>query len=138
MQPPPSPTPRSTPRRHADRAPADRESPYAVLDEAPICHLGVVLDGAPLVVPTTFGYDLSGPDTDGTLYVHGSVASRSLLEGPEAEVCVTVTLVDGLVIARSGFHHSMNYRSAVIRGRVRRVTDEAERRRALDLIVDHA
>jgi nitroimidazol reductase NimA-like FMN-containing flavoprotein (pyridoxamine 5'-phosphate oxidase superfamily) len=133
-----SPTPRSTPRRHADRALADRGPLYALLDEALICHLGVVLDGAPLVIPTSFGYDPDGPDLDGTLYLHGSVASRSLIDGAGTDVCVTVTLVDGLVVARSGFHHSMNYRSAVIRGRTRSVTDADERGRALDLIVDHA
>ncbi len=138
MHPPLSPTPRSTPKRHADRALADRQALYSVLDEALICHLGVVVDGAPLVVPTTFGYDAAGPDSGGTLYVHGSVASRTLSVGDGPEVCVTVTLLDGLVIARSGFHHSMNYRSAVVRGRARLVDGDGERRRALDLIVDHA
>ena len=133
-----SPTARSTPRRHADRARTDRSALFSVLDEALICHLGVVVDGAPLVVPTAFGYDPAGDDLDGTLYLHGSVASRSLLDGPGTEICVSVTLLDGLVLARSGFHHSMNYRSAVVRGRARAVTDDRERRRALDLIVDHA
>lgn len=103
-----------------------------------IAHLGVVIDGEPLVVPTVFGYDPFGPDTDGTLYVHGSVASRSLLESDGEPVCVTVTLLDGLVAARSAFHHSMNYRSAVVRGEARAVVDPEERRKALDLVVDHA
>jgi nitroimidazol reductase NimA-like FMN-containing flavoprotein (pyridoxamine 5'-phosphate oxidase superfamily) len=133
-----SPTSRSTPKRHAERAVDEREALYSVLDEAFICHLGVIVDGTPVVLPTAFGYDRSGPDPDGTLYLHGSVASRSLREGEGADICVTVSLLDGLVLARSGFHHSMNYRSAVIRGRARAVVSDAERRAALDLIVDHA
>jgi hypothetical protein len=133
-----SPTQRTTLRRHDERGSVERDTLYAVLDEALVCHLGVVVEGTPLVVPTAFGYDLQGPDEGGSLYLHGSVASQSLSAGAATEVCVTVTLVDGLVLARSGFHHSMNYRSAVVRGRARRVTDDAERRRALDIIVDHA
>jgi len=84
-----------------------------------------------------FGVDPDGPDRDGTLYVHGSVASRSLVEGPDQDVSVTMTVLDGIVLARSGFNHSMNYRSAVVIGRPRVVLDEAERAHALDLIVDH-
>jgi len=138
MQTPLSPTPRSTPKRHADRALTDRQALYAALDEALVCHLGVVVDGEPLVVPTAFGYDRAGSDEGGTLYLHGSVASRSLRQSENSQICVTVTLLDGLVLARSGFHHSMNYRSVVVRGRARAVSDHEERRRALDLIVDHA
>jgi nitroimidazol reductase NimA-like FMN-containing flavoprotein (pyridoxamine 5'-phosphate oxidase superfamily) len=118
-----SPTPRSTLRRKAERSVADREALHAILDEALICHLGVVVDGEPLVVPTTYGYDLDGADEDGTLYLHGSVASASLLSSTNAPVCATFTLLDGLVLARSGFHHSMNYRSAVVRGQARVVDD---------------
>ena len=90
-----------------------------------------------MVLPTAFGVDLEGSDAGGTLYLHGSVASRSLLTAPDADICVTLTVLDGLVLARSAFHHSMNYRSAVVIGRPRVVEDDDERIRALDLIVDH-
>jgi nitroimidazol reductase NimA-like FMN-containing flavoprotein (pyridoxamine 5'-phosphate oxidase superfamily) len=132
-----SPTPRSTPRRESERAQSDRAALYDVLDASLVCHLGVVVDGVPLALPTVFGVDADGPDEGGTLYVHGSVASRSLVQGPGQDVSVTVTVLDGIVLARSGFNHSMNYRSAVVIGRPRVVTDEAERSRALDLLVDH-
>ncbi len=91
----------------------------------------------PLALPTVFGVDADGPDEGGTLYVHGSVASRSLVQAPGQDVSVTMTVLDGIVLARSGFNHSMNYRSAVVIGRPRVVTDEAERSHALDLLVDH-
>jgi hypothetical protein len=133
-----SPTERSTPRREKDRAQSDREALYDVLAASLICHLGVVVDGVPLALPTMFAADPDGPDEDGTLYVHGSVASRSLVEGPSQEVSVSFTVVDGIVLARSGFNHSMNYRSAVVIGRPRVVTDEDEQARGLDLLVDHA
>ena len=132
-----SPTPRSTPRRERERAQPDRAALYDVLDASLVCHLGVVVDGVPLALPTVFGVDADGPDEGGTLYVHGSVASRSLVQGPGQDVSVTMTVLDGIVLARSGFNHSMNYRSAVVIGRPRVVTDEAERSRALDLLVDH-
>lgn len=132
-----SPTLRTTLRRKADRSVVDRRALHAILDEALVCHLGVVVDGEVLVLPTAFGYDPDGPDRDGTLYLHGSVASASLLHSADRQVCVTVTLVDGLVLARSGFHHSMNYRSAVVRGQARIVDDPDERARALDIVVDH-
>ena len=132
-----SPTPRSTPRRESERAQSDRAALYDVLDASLVCHLGVVVDGVPLALPTVFGVDADGPDEGGTLYVHGSVASRSLVQGPGQDVSVTMTVLDGIVLARSGFNHSMNYRSAVVIGRPRVVTDEAERSRALDLLVDH-
>ena len=96
-----------------------------------------MMDGSPVVMPTVFGVDPDGPDRDGTLYLHGSVAARSLLEAPDQDLCVTCTLVDGLVLARSAFHHSMNYRSAVVIGRGRLVDDPDEKVRALDLVVDH-
>ena len=80
-----------------------------------------MMHGNPVVLPTVFGVDPDGPDRDGTLYLHGSVAARSLLEAPDQDLCVTCTLVDGLVLARSAFHHSMNYRSAVVIGRGRLV-----------------
>ena len=132
-----SPTRRSTPIREGDRAQSDRAALYDVLDASLICHLAVVVDGVPLALPTVFGVDPDGPDRGGTLYVHGSVASRSLVQAPGQDVSVTMTVLDGIVLARSGFNHSMNYRSAVVVGRPRRVTDDLERSRALDLLVDH-
>ncbi|MGH3358848.1 MAG: pyridoxamine 5'-phosphate oxidase family protein [Nocardioidaceae bacterium] len=131
-----SPTPRTHVIRSRERAATEREALHDVLEEGLIAHLGIVIDGAPRVLPTAFAYDLDGPDRDGTLYFHGSVASRSLVDAPAETVCMTITLVDGLVLARSGFHHSMNYRSAVVIGSPRRVDDAAERDHALDLIVD--
>jgi len=133
-----SPTTRSRPRREKERAQSDRAALDAVLDAALICHLAVVVDGVPLALPTVFAVDHEGPDRDGTLYLHGSVASRSLVQGPDQDVSVTFTLLDGIVLARSGFNHSMNYRSAVVIGRPRVVTDTAERGHAFDLLVDHA
>ena len=109
-----------------------------MLASAIICHLAVVVDGVPLALPTVYGVDPSGPDEDGTVYVHGSVASRSLVQAPDQDVSVTWTVLDGLVLARSGFDHSMNYRSAVVIGRPRVVTDPDERAHALDLIVGEA
>jgi uncharacterized protein len=126
-----SPTSRSTVRRQADRARSDRAELYAVLDEALICHLGVVLDGAPRVLPTSYGRD------GDTLYLHGSSGAASLRAGAGAPVCVTVTLLDGVVYARSVFHHSANYRSAMVHGPARPVRDEAERLRGLRAIVEH-
>ena len=131
-----SPTARTRVRRHPERARTDRADLLAVLGEALICHLGVTMGGHPVVLPIVFGVDPDGPDEGGTLYLHGSVAAGVLSAAPEQDVCVTVTHVDALVLARSAFHHSMNYRSAVVIGRARTVEDEAEKRRALDLIVD--
>ncbi len=132
-----SPTDRVTLRRVRERAESDRAALYDVLAAGLVCHLGVVVDGSPLVIPTVYGFDPDGPDRDGTLYLHGSVAARSLLAAPDTSICVTVTLVDGLVLARSAFHHSMNYRSAMIVGTPRVVTDPAERERALMAVVNH-
>jgi hypothetical protein len=126
-----SPTPRSTPRRHRERARADRTELYAVLDEALVCHLGVLLGGAPVVLPTCFGR------LGDTLYLHGSSGASSLRGGADTPVCVTVTLLDGLVYARSVFGHSANYRSAVVHGVPRPVTDPDEQVRALHAIVEH-
>ena len=137
MSEPLSPTPRSTPRRERERAQSDRAWLQEVLDASLICHLAVVVDGVPLALPTVFAVDPDGPDEGGTLYVHGSVASRSLVQAPEQDVSVTFTVLDGIVLARSGFNHSMNYRSAVVIGRPRAVTDVDERAHALDLLVDH-
>jgi uncharacterized protein len=131
-----SPTPRSTVNRARNRSAAERTALYDVLDSALVCHLGVDV-GHPLVIPTAFAYDPSGPDLEGTLYLHGSVASGSIQASPEATICVTVTVLDAVVAARSAFHHSMNYRSAVVLGRGRLVTDPAEKDHALALIVNH-
>ena len=132
-----SPTSRTELGRHRERAMADRTALLAVLDSALICHLGVHVNGHTLVVPTVFATDPTGPDQGGTLYVDGSVAATSLQAAPEQDVCVTCAHLDGLVLARSAFHHSMNYRSAVIIGRGRLVSDDAEKQHALNLIVDH-
>ena len=127
-----SPTARSTIRRGARRARTDRAELHAALDAGLVCHLGVVLDGAPVVVPTAYGRD------GDTLYLHGSTGAATLrAAGGGAPVCVTVTHVDGIVYARSVFHHSMNYRSAVVHGRARLVTDEAERRAGLRAVTEH-
>jgi len=120
-----SSTPRTRLGRLRERGRSDREELYAVLDAGMICHLGVVIDGAPVVLPT--GYGRIGD----TLYLHGSSANRSLLAAGGQQVCVTITLLDGLVCARSVFHHSMNYRSAVVLGAGRLVTGADERLAAL-------
>ncbi|GAB2471554.1 pyridoxamine 5'-phosphate oxidase family protein [Xylanimonas ulmi] len=132
-----SPTPRTTVGRGRTRMLTDRAALHALLDDALIAHLGVSVGDHPVVLPVAFGVDLDGPDEGGTLYAHGSVAARWLGAAGGASVCVTVTELDGLVAGRSAFHHSMDFRSAVIIGPARVVTDPDERARALDLIVDH-
>jgi nitroimidazol reductase NimA-like FMN-containing flavoprotein (pyridoxamine 5'-phosphate oxidase superfamily) len=110
----------------------DRESVNAILDEAFICHVGFVVDGQPYVIPTAYGR------VDDDLYIHGSAASRMLREmSKSVDVCVTVTLVDGLVLARSAFHHSINYRSVVILGKATLVTEASEKGAALEAITEH-
>jgi len=116
---------------------ADRDRLLRLLGDALVAHVGVNLGDHPVVLPTAFAVDPAGPDDGGTLYVHGSVAAGWLRRAPGATVCVTVTELDGLVAGRSAFHHSMNYRSAVVIGAARLVEDETERQHALDLIVDH-
>ena len=112
--------------RKPDRGRYDRATVYAILDEALICHVGIVEDGRPVVIPTAHWRD------GDRLYVHGSRASRLLRAmGDGAEVCVTVTLLDGLVLARSGFHHSINTRSVVIFGKADPVRGRAEKMAAL-------
>ncbi|MEU8774756.1 pyridoxamine 5'-phosphate oxidase family protein [Streptomyces sp. NPDC048606] len=129
------PTDRTVPSRSRNRAHYDRETVHSILDQAYVCHLGFVRDGAPVVLPTLFGR------VGETLYVHGSTGSRPLLAAGKADpglpVCLTVTHVDGLVLARSAFHHSMNYRSVVVHGVAHQVTDADECRMALDALVDH-
>jgi nitroimidazol reductase NimA-like FMN-containing flavoprotein (pyridoxamine 5'-phosphate oxidase superfamily) len=124
-------TDRTTLRRLAARGTFDRAAANAILDEAYIAHVGFVVDGEPRVLPMTFGRDGE------VLYLHGAVGNAMLRASAGTEVCVTVTLLDGLVLARSAFHHSMNYRSVVLLGRAERVEDDAEKRRAFDVIVDH-
>ncbi|HEY1967648.1 MAG TPA: pyridoxamine 5'-phosphate oxidase family protein [Pseudonocardia sp.] len=126
-----SPTQRSTVRRYRERARTDRTELYAVLDEALICHFGLLSAGGPLVLPTCFGR------RDDVLYLHGSTGATSLSTMAGAPVCVTVTLLDGLVYARSVMHHSANYRCAVIQGEARPVLDPDERLAALRAIVEH-
>jgi nitroimidazol reductase NimA-like FMN-containing flavoprotein (pyridoxamine 5'-phosphate oxidase superfamily) len=124
-------TDRTRVRRLSKRGNYDRDTIHAILDEALVCHAGFVVEGAPMVIPTIHWREAD------TLYVHGSAASRmlrSLKSGVDA--CVTVTLVDGLVLARSAFHHSMNYRSVVVFGKAREVTGE-EKDRALVGLVEH-
>ncbi|MEI5672562.1 MULTISPECIES: pyridoxamine 5'-phosphate oxidase family protein [unclassified Nocardioides] len=132
-----SPTDRTTVSRGRNRMVADRDELHRFLDVALVAHLGVVVGEHPLVLPAAFAVDVDGPDEGGSLYVHGSVAAGWLRQAAGATVCVTVTELDGLVAGRSAFHHSMNYRSAVVIGAARVVDDEAERAHALDLIVDH-
>jgi nitroimidazol reductase NimA-like FMN-containing flavoprotein (pyridoxamine 5'-phosphate oxidase superfamily) len=125
-------TPRTTVRRRPARASYSRALVHAVLDEGLVCHVGFAVDGQPFVLPTAYAR------IGDRLYLHGSSASRMLnaLAGG-VPACVTVTLLDGLVLARSAFHHSMNYRSVVLLGVARPVGDAAEKRRALAAIVEH-
>lgn len=132
-----SPTPRTTVTRGRNRVVDDRSELHRLLDDALVAHVGVVMDGHPVVLPVTFAVDLDGPDDGGTLYIHGSVGAGWLRRTKDNTVCVTITELDGLVAARSAFHHSMNYRSAVVIGKARIVADADERLHALALTVDH-
>ena len=126
------PTPRTRVVREAHRGVYDRETAYKILDEGFLCHVGFVADGQPFVIPTSYGRK------DASLYIHGSAASRMLRQMKEGiPVCVTVTLLDGLVLARSVFNHSMNYRSVVILGKAALVDDPAEKLEALRLLSEH-
>jgi nitroimidazol reductase NimA-like FMN-containing flavoprotein (pyridoxamine 5'-phosphate oxidase superfamily) len=127
-----TPTPRTEVHRLPKRASYDRAVLDAILDEALVCHVGFVGDGQPFVLPTIYSRIAD------QLYLHGSAASRMLRTvGDGVPACVTVTLIDGLVLARSAFHHSMNYRSVVILGTATAVTDRAEQLLALEAITDH-
>jgi len=132
-----SPTDRTSVRRGRHRAREDRADLHELLADALVGHLGVDTGDHPVVLPVSFAVDLDGPERDGTLYVHGSVAARWLTGAEDQTVCFTVTELDGLVCARSGFHHSMNYRSAVVVSPARIVTDPEEKAHALALTVDH-
>jgi nitroimidazol reductase NimA-like FMN-containing flavoprotein (pyridoxamine 5'-phosphate oxidase superfamily) len=126
------PTPRTRVVREAHRGVYDRETAYKILDEGFLCHVGFVANGQPFVIPTSYGRK------DASLYIHGSAASRMLRQMKEGiPVCVTVTLLDGLVLARSVFNHSMNYRSVVILGKAALVDDPAEKLEALRLLSEH-
>lgn len=122
----------TTVRRHPERAAYDRETIDAILDEGLVGHLGIAADGQPYVIPML--YARSGD----TLYLHGAPASRLLgTMAGGVPCCFTVTLLDGLVLARSAFRHSLNYRSVVVLGDARGVTDEAEKLAALEAVVEH-
>ena len=125
-----STTPKTTLHRHKERGRTDRGDLHAVLDAGLICHLGVIIDGSPVVLPTAYGRQ------GDRLYLHGSSANRSILAADGQEVCVTVTHLDGLVCARAVFSHSMNYRCAVVFGTARLIQDEGERMNGLRIITE--
>src|ERR671934_333094 len=124
------PTERTTVRRLPERAAYDRQTVHAILDEGFVCHVAFAIDGQPYALPT--GYARVGE----MLYLHGSSGSRLGLR-PGLDVCVTVTLLDGVVLARAAFHHSFQYRSVVALGRTRLVTDPEEKDAALRAFVEH-
>jgi len=125
-------TPRTTLGRHPERGAHEREPINQILDEGFVCHVGFVSDGQPYVIPT--GYARVGDE----LYIHGSAASRMLRHLEKGiEMCVTVTLLDGLVMARAAFSHSMNYRSVVVLGKATLVEDAEEKMAALQAITEH-
>lgn len=127
-----APSARTVVKRGPTRAVYESERIHAILDEAVICHAGFIYQGSPRVIPCVFAR------SGNALYLHGSTANRMLRSTAEGEVCITVTPLDGLVLARSAFHHSVNYRSVVIYGRGEVVTDPAEKDEALRLTVEHA
>jgi nitroimidazol reductase NimA-like FMN-containing flavoprotein (pyridoxamine 5'-phosphate oxidase superfamily) len=122
---------RTTVRRGADRARYQRDEMLDILDGGLIAHVGVTTDDGPLVLPMAYGRDLDH------LYLHGAAANHLLGTGSGHEICVTVTHVDGLVMARTPFHNSMNYRSVVVRGRAEKIDEPEEKARALKIITDH-
>ena len=127
-----NPTPRTRIVREPQRAVYDRAAVNEILDEAFLCHVGFVADGQPYVIPTSYGR------AGNVLYIHGSAASRMLRNlGQGVPVCITVTLLDGLVLARSVFNHSMNYRSVVILATATLVDDPAEKIAALHALSEH-
>ena len=128
----PTPSARTRVVREPQRAVHDRDAVNQILDEAFVCHVGFVVDGQPFVIPTSYGRD------GDVLYIHGSAASRMLRNLDQGvPVCITVTLLDGLVLARSVFNHSMNYRSVVILGTATLVDDPAEKLAALRTLSEH-
>ena len=127
-----APSARTRVRRGAPRARYGRDDVLGILDAGLIAHVGVTTDEGPLVLPMAYGRD------DDWLYLHGAAANHLLNTGEGDEICVTVTRLDGLVMARTPFHNSMNYRSVVVRGRATRILGERRRLYALKLITDHA
>ena len=125
------PTERTQVRRLPKRGVYDKEQVHAILDEGFLCHVGFVVDGQPFVIPT--GYGRAGE----RVFVHGSPASRVLRSRDGVDLCLTVTLVDGFVLARSAFHHSMNYRSVMALGHARFISDLDEKADALRVITNH-
>jgi uncharacterized protein len=126
------PTPRTRVVREHERGVYDRDAINQILDEGFLCHVGFVADGQPFVIPTSYGRD------GNILYIHGSAASRMLRNLDQGiPVCITVTLLDGLVLARSVFNHSMNYRSVVILGKATLVNDSEEKLQALRILSEH-
>jgi uncharacterized protein len=125
-------TPRTSPSRHAQRVSYDQETVHAVLDEAVVCHVGFVVEGRPVVLPHLHARLRE------VLYLHGSTGARAMQAAPGEglEVCVTVTLLDGLVLARSAFHHSVNYRSVIMHGTATVVEDSQEKTAALAALVE--
>jgi uncharacterized protein len=127
-----TPTKRTKVQRLPDRGKYDRATVFSILDEGFVCHVGFVVDGQPFVIPTNYAR------LDETLYLHGSSASRMLRTISDGvQVCVTVTLVDGLVLARAAFHHSVNYRSVVMLGRAALIESAEEKMRALEAFTNH-
>jgi len=118
-------------KRKPDRGSYDRETVHSILDEGLVAHVGILQGGTPLVIPMTYGR------VEEQMYLHGSAASRLLRDARDVDVCVTVTLLDGLVLARSLINHSMNYRSVVIFGKAKQVTDLDEKSSALDAVTEH-
>ena len=126
-----APSARTTLRRKADRGRYERETIDTILDEGLVAHVGFTSDLGIAVLPMVYAR------IDDDLYLHGAVGNHMLRAIDAADVCVTVTLIDGLVLSRSAFHHSMNYRSVVVYGRAELVTDDDEKDRALRAVVDH-
>lgn len=125
-------TDRTRVRRLAERGKYDKETVYSILDEAFVCHVGFITEGKPVVIPTLYGRD------GDRLYIHGSASNhmlRTLAQG--VEMCLTVTLVDGLVLARSAFHMSINYRSVVVFGTAKLIEDRDEKNRVLNIFSEH-
>ena len=123
-------TGRSQPMRHSERGSFDRETVNAILDAALLCHVGYVFDGAPLVTPTLFWRDGE------RVFWHGSAASRALRTQAECKVCLTVSLLDGIVLSRSAFNHSVNYRSVMLFGTARSVNDSGEKLLVLEKLME--
>ncbi|WP_031161182.1 pyridoxamine 5'-phosphate oxidase family protein [Streptosporangium roseum] len=127
-----SPTARSTVRRYHERAATDRQALYDVLDAGLVCHLGFVADGGPVVLPSVYGRE------GDTLYLHASAGARSArVLGAGAPICVTVTHLDAIVYARSVYHNSVNYRSAVVHGTGRLLREEEEKRHGMRVVAEH-